>query len=114
MFPLFVSDAPVDFSSDDIGNYPLIEYKPGEDNIPVTLHCKFHILRGIEKWKNVTYKIEWFVDGNSVKDPTILCIPNTEKNENDDQCPNRNPVKDELIGKRDDRTGYYKAGQTVS
>ena len=107
------TDAPVDFSSDDIDN-PEIVYLEDEQQVPVTLLCKFKILRGIETWKNVTYKIEWFVDGNLAKKPTIICKPVSGSKENQDPCPDHNPVMTELSGKSNDGTGHYQAGQTVS
>ena len=107
------TDAPVDFSSGDIDN-PEIVYLEQEQQVPVTLFCKFKILRGIEKWKNVTYKIEWFVDGNLAKKPTIICKPGPGLNENQTPCPGRTPFMAELIGKGNNGIGDYRAGQTVS
>ena len=112
-FNLFL-DAPVHFSSDDIKNYPEIIYREQEAAVPVTLLCKFEILRGIASWRNVTYKIEWFVDGHLIKKPSIICKPGNGLKENELPCPNINSVTDELIGKGEATPhGYYKAGQTV-
>ena len=112
--PSISSDAPVHFSSDDIKNYPEIIYREQEAAVPVTLLCKFEILRGIAGWRNVTYKIEWLVDGQLIKKPSIICKPANGLKENELPCPNINSVTDELIGKGEATPhGYYKAGQTV-
>ena len=37
----------------------------------MTLVCKVNILNGIANWKNVTYKIEWFTEGNLLKTETF-------------------------------------------
>ena len=33
----------------------------------VTLLCEVDIFNGVEKWKNVTYRIDWFSEGTSLK-----------------------------------------------
>lgn len=103
----------MDFSSDDIGN-PTFSYSEVEEKVPVTLYCNFMILRGIEKWKNITYKIEWFVDGTFAK-KDIICKPGKESKENKRPCPDRNPFRAELTGRnKPGGPGHYTAGQTVS
>ena len=37
----------------------------------VTLVCKADIFKGIEKWLNVTYRIEWFAEGKSLKSEVV-------------------------------------------
>ena len=76
---LFLSDPPALFSRDNLG-LPEITYVPlSNDNsndvyaledVPVTLVCKVALLNGIEKWANVSYLIEWFADGKSLKNET--------------------------------------------
>lgn len=72
-------DPPALFSRDNLG-LPEITYVPlskdnsndfyAEDEVPVTLVCKVALLNGIEKWGNVSYLIEWFADGKSLKNET--------------------------------------------
>ena len=59
------SDPPTKFSSDDLGD-PSITHLD-EDEVEVSLVCEASILRGIETWLNVTYRIEWFAEGKSLK-----------------------------------------------
>ena len=33
--------------------------------------CEASILKGIEKWLNVTYRIEWFAEGKSLKSEVV-------------------------------------------
>lgn len=52
----------------------------------VSLLCKVNILNGIEKWQNVSYKIEWFAEGKSLKSEEICGgLPPGEVN--DKPCP---------------------------
>lgn len=46
-----------------------------------------NILKGIEKWKNVAYRIEWFADGNLTHSDEI-CGKIPEGDENAIPCPN--------------------------
>lgn len=75
-----------------------------DGEVEVTLFCKVNILNGIEKWKNVTYKIEWFVDGKSKKSEDICATQDGE--ENDIPCP------DGELHSRLPST-HYKIGQWV-
>ena len=43
----------------------------------VTLLCEVNIFNGVEKWKNVTYRIDWFAEGKSLKSEEI-CPGNGE------------------------------------
>lgn len=68
-FNTFLLDLPQEFSSDDLDD-PEIAVADGEE-IAVTLVCKVNILNGIANWKNVTYRIEWFAEGNLLKTETF-------------------------------------------
>lgn len=37
----------------------------------VSLVCEASILKGIEKWLNVTYRIQWFAEGKSLKSEVV-------------------------------------------
>ena len=37
----------------------------------MSLVCEASILKGIEKWLNVTYRIEWFAEGKSLKSEVV-------------------------------------------
>ena len=37
----------------------------------VSLLCNASIFKGIEKWLNVTYRIEWFAEGKSLKSEVV-------------------------------------------
>ena len=43
----------------------------------VTLLCEVNIFNDVEKWKNVTYRIDWFAEGKSLKSEEI-CLGNGE------------------------------------
>lgn len=64
MFLIFL-DPPQEFSSENFED-PVIAVNEEETKVEVTLLCKVNIRNGIEKWSNVTYKIEWFAGGKSV------------------------------------------------
>lgn len=100
----FSIDFPKEFSSDNIKN-PEIIVQEGE-NVSVTLLCKANILNGIASWKNVTYKIEWFAEGNSLQVEKI-CGGIPPGSSNDDACPN-GPLVSKLSGSK------YKIGNWVS
>ena len=69
LYIFFWSDPPTKFSSDYLGD-PSITYLDGTD-IAVSLVCEASIFKGIEKWLNVTYRIEWFAEGKSLKSEAI-------------------------------------------
>ena len=67
----FWSDLPTEFSSDYLGE-PTITYRYLDDNeMKVSLLCNASIFKGIEKWLNVTYRIEWFAEGKSLKSEVV-------------------------------------------
>ena len=72
----------------------------------MTLVCKVPILNGVEKWKNVTYRIEWFAEGKTLKSETS-CGGLAPGGINDDPCPNVE-LKSLLPG------NLYNIGQSVS
>ena len=72
----------------------------------MTLICEVDIRNGIEKWKNVTYRIEWFAEGTSLKsEPKCDGAPVGETNT--EACPN-GKLTSRLPG------NLYKIGQSVS
>ena len=71
--------------------------------------CKVNVLDGIANWKNVTYRIEWFAEGKSLKTETI-CGGLPPGGENTDPCPN-GPVVSKLSGSGPDP--HYKIGNWV-
>ena len=63
----------------------------------------------IRKWKNVTYQIEWYADGENTtftEDP--FCQPATGQSENDNPCPDNNEIRSLLKG-----NDGYEPGQWV-
>lgn len=89
-----LSDPPANFSNNNLG-LPEIRYvelsgdDAGEDveKVPVTLLCEVAILNGIEKWKNVSYLIEWVAEGRTLKNETICEVHPGGTNAK--SCPNR-------------------------
>ena len=71
----------------------------------MTLICKVPILNGIEKWKNVTYRIQWFAEGQILLSDTI-CGPIPAGQENTGPCPKKD-LESKLSG------DLYKIGQSV-
>ena len=73
----------------------------------MTLICQVPLLNGVEKWKKVAYKIEWYAEGK-----TLLTyeqcgnVPCGE--ENSKACPNTTSIQSKLAG------NLYKIGQSVS
>jgi len=59
----------------------------------------------MEKWKNITYKVEWFAEGKTLKSEEI-CGGLPLGQENSNACPNKN--LDSLLPGR-----LYKIGQSV-
>lgn len=111
LVPVLLSDPPVQFSSDNLG-LPEITYVPIEDNyvggnykaVSVTLLCKVAILNGIEKWKNVSYLIEWVADGGTLRNETRCEVQPGQINEN--SCPDQE-LTSQLPGEN------YMIGQSV-
>jgi len=66
---LFWLDPPTEFSSDYLG-VPTITYLDDKE-VEVSLVCEASILKGIETWLNVTYRIEWFAEGKSLKSEVV-------------------------------------------
>ncbi|XP_068719986.1 von Willebrand factor D and EGF domain-containing protein-like [Montipora capricornis] len=99
-------DPPATFSNDNLG-FPEITYVENEEHVSVTLVCKVAILNGIEKWKNVTYSIEWFAEGKTLKNETI-CGGLLRGRENKKPCPDANLISLRLPGEN------YTIGQSIS
>ncbi|XP_067041993.1 von Willebrand factor D and EGF domain-containing protein-like isoform X3 [Acropora muricata] len=105
-------DPPAQFSSDNLG-FPEITYikLPSDDvgeNLnaaSVTLLCKVAILNGIEKWKNVSYRIEWVAEGRTLKEETRCVVQPGETNKN--SCPDQE-LTSQLPGEK------YTIGLSIS
>ena len=63
-------DVPQEFSSENLGN-PEISFIKDEEQVDVTLLCTVKVLNGIENWRNVSYKIEWFSEGESLQSESL-------------------------------------------
>ncbi|KXJ11838.1 hypothetical protein AC249_AIPGENE23010 [Exaiptasia diaphana] len=63
--------------------------------------CKF----SFPNWKNVSFGIEWFTDGYSVKNDTIC------SDKSDPDCSNRHS---ELPALHPDQLPYFKPGHRIS
>ncbi|XP_068719980.1 uncharacterized protein [Montipora capricornis] len=98
-------DPPVKFSRENLG-LPEISSVAEGPGASVTLVCKVAILNGIEKWKNVSYLIQWFAEGEILNNETICggLLPGRTNNK---PCPNQNIIS-KLPGK------FYKIGQSIS
>ena len=109
---VLLSDPPAQFSSDNFG-FPEITYieLPSNDvgeNVnaaSVTLLCKVAILNDIEKWRNVSYLIEWVAEGRTLKHETRCEVQPGQTNEN--SCPGQE-LSSQLPGEK------YTIGQSVS
>ena len=66
---IFWSDPPTEFSSDYLGD-PTITCLDDKE-VEVSLVCEANISKGIENWLNVTYRIEWFAEGKSLKSEVV-------------------------------------------
>lgn len=109
-FPLTL-DLPQEFSNENLGD-PEISFKPDEEEVEVTLLCRVKVLNGIENWTNVSYRIEWFAEGESLHyeslDEDEICggLPNGAVN--GQPCPGKaGELVSRLSGKK------YKIGQWV-
>lgn len=84
----------------------MISVKDGEE-VGVTLLCKVKLLNGIENWTNVSYKIVWFAEGESLHEEEICSgLPNGAVH--GQPCPGAaGELVSRLSGKK------YKIGQLV-
>lgn len=66
------------------------------------------LLKGIELWKNVTYRIDWYSEGQLIKAAEPFCLPKSGHLENNASCPGsgRKEIRSQLID--------YEPGQRVS
>ena len=98
---------PAEFSSDNLGD-PSITYLDDAE-VEVSLVCEASILKGIEKWLNVTYRVEWFAEGKSLKSEVICggLIPGEQH-----QAPCQSVAKGEVHSTLGPYK--YKIGQWVS
>lgn len=88
---------------------PKITFKVEPDDIePVSLHCIVPIDKKIRQWKNVTYEIEWFVDGKKAYTERPFCRPLGGQTKNKDSCPGDKEIRSLLTPDR------YEPGQWVS
>jgi len=105
-------DPPQEFSSQNLGD-PEISFIPDEEHVEVTLLCRVRVLNGIENWTNVSYKIEWFAEGESLHSESLseeeICggLPNGAVN--GQPCPGE---AGELVSRLSGT--QYKIGQWIS
>lgn len=98
-------DPPKEFSSENLG-VPVISFM-NDENVEVTLLCKVKVLNGIQNWKNVSYKIEWFAEGTSLHEEKI-CGNLPAGKVNAKSCPGEaGEVVSKLSGEK------YKIGRRV-
>lgn len=94
-------------SSDNLGN-PVINYTtPEEGTARVPLICEVPLLNGIEKWRNLTYRIEWFANGSSLRIEERCGGNFPAGKEHNESCPNTTSIHSRL-------PGNYSIGQWVS
>ena len=93
---------------------PKITFKVEADEIePVSLYCIVPIDKKIRQWKNVTYKIEWFVNGKKANyTEKQFCLQPSSQNESISSCQGGKEIRSLLPGDPDNT--YYKPGQWVS
>ncbi|CAH3193587.1 unnamed protein product, partial [Porites evermanni] len=93
-------DPPKEFSSDYIGD-PKITYIDVQESPSVPLICKAQLFHGIGTWANVTYLVQWFANGATLR--------------HDERCPGGGascPREDYISFKLEG--DMYKIGQTIS
>lgn len=92
--------------------YPRISVKDEPENEVVSLFCIVPIDRKVRKWKNVTYTIEWYVDGKKSKfTEKPFCRPENGKKENKKPCPDDKEIRSLLKGSSTHK--FYEPGQWV-
>ena len=105
----FRSASPVKFPKSYLSR-PTITHKH-EKGAEVTLVCKVPINSTIMQWKNVTYVVRWYADGQHVYTEPQFCKPKNESaGANDQPCPAENEIRSSLTGSG---KNYYP-GQWVS
>ena len=105
----FRSATPVKFPRSYLRR-PTISYKD-EEGAEVTLVCKVPINPTIMQWKNVTYVVYWYADGERVYREPEFCKPTNESaGINDKPCPGKNEIRSFLKGVGEN----YYPGQWVS
>ena len=113
MYTLLFSDPPAQFSSGNLGLPKITYVKLPDDNVgtdvkaaSVILLCKVAILNGIEKWRNVSYLIEWVAEGTTLKNETMCEVKPGQTNKY--PCPGH---RRDLISRLPSEK--YTVGQSV-
>ena len=70
------------------------------DTDKVKLYCQVSLLKGIELWKNVTYRIQWYSEGTLIDNAAPFCLPKSGQLENDKSCPGSGRRKEILSVKQ--------------
>ena len=105
LFMLFVKAIPRKFPSLYLG-YPSISVKDERNKQIVPLLCIVPIHEKVRQWKNVTYEIEWYTDGERSKfTEKPFCKPQNGQNESSLSCRGNKEIHSVLR--------KYKAGQRV-
>lgn len=79
------------------------------DTDEVKLYCQVSLLKGIELWRNVTYRIQWYSEGKLIDAAAPFCLPKSGQLENDKPCPGsgrRKEIRSQLSN--------FEPGQRVS
>ncbi|XP_068711982.1 von Willebrand factor D and EGF domain-containing protein-like [Montipora foliosa] len=92
--------------------YPVISPKD-ETNEAVSLLCIVPIHEKIRQWKNVTYHIEWYVNGEEKKKEKPFCEPGQDEAENSNPCPGDKVILSRLLPGNNTHK-YYKPGQWIT
>lgn len=107
LFMLFIKAIPRKFPSLYLG-YPNISVH-GKQTIPIpSLRCVIHIHEKVRQWKNVTYEVEWSLDGGRIESsekPPPFCKPPNGQDENNSSCPGDEEIHSVLR--------HYAVGQRV-
>ena len=111
--PFFTVPGPVTFPSSTYLGRPTIGYVvagiAAPDTDKVKLYCQVSLLKGIEFWKNVTYRIQWYSEGTLIDNAAPFCLPKSGQSENDKSCPGsgrRKEIRSQLSN--------FEPGQRVS
>ncbi|PFX16668.1 Fibropellin-1 [Stylophora pistillata] len=104
------SATPVKFPGNTYLGRPNISYvdMADPDTDRVKLYCEVPLLKGIELWKNVTYRIQWYSEGKLIEAAAPFCLPRSGQLENDESCPGsgRKEIRSQLSN--------FEPGQRIS
>ena len=83
-------------------NQPNVTFDDSEGDEKVPLVCQWDVDQKVLNWRNVSYRVDWFVDGVLLPDERdYVCKPRgnpTMAQQNDLPCPGTNKLEAELPG----------------